>query len=264
MKRLWGIIAGLLLLISAGRGEHYNMMPSPNAEYARYTYEDSLHNRMPYRMLSPEDIKEGEKYPLVIFLHGSGERGDDNETQLTNGASIFANPVNLRRYPAYVVFPQCRDRSWTTKVEPKIFMPGAQVPPESLAERQVMGIIDNVIKDHPIDTSRIYILGISMGGIAVYDLAYRYPERFAAAVPICGAVNPDRLKNTSDISFLIFHGAQDEEVPVLCSRKAYMMLDSIGAKVDYVEFAGEGHECWTSAFNYPTLLPWLFAQTKKK
>lgn len=103
-----------------------------------------------------------------------------------------------------------------------------------------------------------------MGGIAVYDLACRYPERFAAAVPICGAVNPDRLKNTSDISFLIFHGAQDEEVPVLCSRKAYVMLDSIGAKVDYVEFAGEGHECWTSAFNYPTLLPWLFAQTKKK
>lgn len=236
--------------------------PLVNEDYAKYVYIDSLDTSMPYRLLSPEKIMDNEKYPLVLFLHGSGERGNDNEKQLTYGASIFSNPANVDKFPAFVVFPQCKDRAWTNGLEESTFMPGATTPPESREEALVMGLVETLIDKYPIDPNRVYVIGISMGGIAAYDLVCRYPEMFAAAVPICGAVNPERLSEAKDVKFLIFHGDKDKEVPSICSREAYKALRSAGADVDYIEFAGIGHECWLSAFNYPSLLPWLFSQRK--
>lgn len=236
-----------------------------NGEYSYHTFTGSDSEPMPYRMLAPSAIDCGERYPLVVFLHGAGERGTDNEKQLTHGASIFSNPANADRFPAFVIFPQCRDKSWTTdKTDPREFMPGAPTPAESHTEKVLMELVKSVIAENPIDRSRIYIVGISMGGIAAYDLVCRHPDMFTAAVPICGAVNPDRLADAKDVKFMIFHGEEDEEVPSICSREAYKALSAAGAQVDYVEFAGIGHECWSSAFNYPTLLPWLFAQTKSE
>lgn len=236
--------------------------PQVNEDYTKYVFTDSSNNSMPYRMLSPKTIEPNESYPLVLFLHGSGERGNDNEKQLTHGASIFSNPVNVDKYPAFVVFPQCKERAWTDKIDERAFMPGAPISPESRSEGLVMELIDNLIENYPIDKGRIYIVGISMGGIAAYDLVCRYPQVFTAAVPICGAVNPERLYTAKEVKFMIFHGEEDEEIPAICSREAYKALNSIGADVDYIEFAGIGHDCWSSAFNYPSLLPWLFSQKK--
>ena len=233
-----------------------------NKDYSKYVFVDSFANELPFRMLTPPSLEEGKNYPLVLFLHGYGERGDDNEKQLELGGSIFSNPVNIGKYPAFVVFPQCSEKSWTEKVEQKTFMPGASVPKESKIEQSVMALVRDLVTEHPIDTSRIYIVGISMGGIAAYDLVCRYPDVFAAAIPICGAVNPDRLTDAKDVKFMIFHGGEDEEVPPICGREAYRKLCSVGAAVDYIEFAGIGHDCWTAAFNYPDFLPWLFAQKK--
>lgn len=243
-------------LASAGR-------PQSNEEYAKHVFVDSMTNTtLPYRMLSPESIHSGEKYPLVLFLHGSGERGNDNEKQLTYGASTFSNPANVDKYPAFVVFPQCKDKTWTERFTPQSFMPGAPTPEISKLEEALIALVENLEVSYPIDTNRVYVVGLSMGGIATYDLVCRYPEKFAAAVPICGAINPERLDSAKDVSFLIFHGEEDEQIPSLCSREAYKSLNAAGAKVDYVEFAGMGHECWSAAFNYPSFLPWLFSQTK--
>lgn len=236
-----------------------------NGDYSYHTFTDADDASMPYRMLAPANVDEGVRYPLVVFLHGAGERGDDNEKQLTHGASVFSNPANADRYPAFVIFPQCKEKSWTAdKADPRGFMSGAPVPAESETEKTLMRLIGDVVAANPIDPSRIYIVGISMGGIAAYDIVCRHPNVFAAAVPICGAVNPERLADAKDVKFMIFHGEDDEEVPSICSREAYKALSAAGAQVDYVEFAGIGHECWSSAFNYPTLLPWLFAQTKSQ
>lgn len=180
-------------------------------------------------MLSPKTLEADKSYPLVLFLHGSGERGNDNEKQLAHGASVFSNPVNADKYPAFVVFPQCKERAWTDKVDERTFMPGAPIPPESKSEVMVMELIGNLIENYPIDKNRIYIVGISMGGIAAYDLVCRYPQIFTAAVPICGAVNPERLSTAKDVKFMIFHGEEDEEVPSICSREAYKTLNSVGA-----------------------------------
>lgn len=256
--------ATILFLTICGLMPATALASSPNAndEYTKHVFVDSTDVCLPYRMLTPNNVEDGKTYPLVVFLHGSGERGNDNEKQLSHGASIFSNPANADKFPAFVVFPQCKDRAWTGRIDERTFMPGAAIPPESPSETAVMDLVSELVQNNPIDTNRIYIVGISMGGIATYDLVCRYPETFAAAVPICGAVNPERLKDAKDVSFLIFHGEEDDEVPSICGREAYKVLSSAGANVDYIEFAGIGHECWSSAFNYPTLLPWLFAQRK--
>lgn len=236
----------------------------PAREYVKGNFVDSNGRRMPYRLMSPVDIKVGEKYPLVIFLHGSGERGDDNNKQLEHGAALFADSINTRDYPSFVLFPQCKEKAWTHNMNQEVFMPGAATPPISTTEITLMDLIYSIIESEPVDESRIYVIGLSMGGIAAYDLVCRYPRLFAAAVPICGAVNPDRLANARDVNFMIFHGEKDEEIPVICGRGAYKALEDAGADVQYVEFAGEGHKCWDSAFDYPSLIPWLYSSRKRQ
>lgn len=253
-----GVALSLPAMISAAT-------PMENTEYAKCVFIDSVNKvTLPYRMLSPENIKYGEKYPLVVFLHGSGERGSDNEKQLTHGASTFSNPANIDKYPSYVVFPQCKERTWTDKFSAQSFMPGAPEPQITKQEEAIVDMIAELTAKYPIDRNRIYIVGISMGGIATYDLACRYPDLFAAAVPICGAVNPERLPEAKDVNFMIFHGEEDDQIPSICGREAYKSLSAAGANVDYIEFAGVGHDCWSAAFNYPNLLPWLYSQSKQQ
>ena len=234
-----------------------------NSSYTKNIFSNGSKQTMPYRLLSPDCIEAGCKYPLVVFLHGHGERGTDNEKQLIHGGAVFTNPRNQEQYPAFVVFPQCNGHAWTSKFNANAFLPDADVPDETLNEKMVMGLISELITTYPIDIDRIYLMGISMGAIATYDLTCRHPEVFAAAVPICGAVNPERLSNVRNINFMIFHGQADSEVPVICSRQAYKTLRGLGANVDYIELDGAGHECWHYAFNHPRLLPWLFAQERK-
>lgn len=106
-------------------------------------------------------------------------------------------------------------------------------------------------------------MGLSMGGMGTFDLAIRYPEVFAAAVPICGIVNPARLSAAKDVKFRIYHGDADNIVPVEGSRQAYKALKAAGADVEYIEFPGVNHGSWTPAFNDSEFMEWLFNQKKK-
>ena len=241
-------------------------IPLGDEAYAAYEYTDSVKESMPYRMLKPTVLKEGVKYPLVLFLHGHGERGDNNEKQLAHGSLLFSNPSNEDQFPAFVVFPQCDSgKEWTVPYDERSFMPGAPIPEESYEEKLVIGLLDDLIKNYPIDSNRVYIMGISMGGIGTYDLVVRYPEKFAAAVPICGAIDPTRLSVAKDVPFYIFQGADDRVVPILAGREAYKALRAAGADVKYQEYYGADHsETWIDAFNNPNLLPWMFSQSKKK
>ena len=115
-----------------------------------------------------------------------------------------------------------------------------------------------------VDTQRVYIIGLSMGAMGTYDLVVRYPEIFAAAVPICGTVNPSRLSVAKDVKFRIFHGDADDVVPVKGSREAYKALKAAGADVEYIEFPGCNHGSWNPAFNYPGFMDWLFKQKRQR
>ena len=123
-------------------------------------------------------------------------------------------------------------------------------------------LLDTYLAMPQVDKRRIYIMGLSMGGMGTYDMTIRYPELFAAAIPICGTVNSTRLKAAKDVKFRIFHGDADNVVPVNGSRQAYKALKAVGADVEYFEYPGVGHVSWNQAFTQPDFMKWLFSQKK--
>ena len=232
-----------------------------------YLYGSFSHNNhtLPYRYLEPQNIKSNKKYPVVLFLHGAGERGTDNEAQLLHCSGQFLNPDVRDRYPAYVFFPQAPHGAfWSipdrlTELSQAMFAADGE---PSWQLHTLKAMVDSISQLPNVDPKRIYIMGISMGAMATYELCWRYPHLFAAAVPICGGADINRLSAAASIPWRIYHGDADKVVPVTFSRTAYRTLKNAGAKIIYREFAGCTHNSWNPAFNDPDLLPWLFKQKK--
>lgn len=236
--------------------------------YAQKTFEPHIFRtedgyELNYRVLEPEHIKPRRKYPLVIFLHGMGERGNDNVKQLVHGSEMFLNPVNKEKYPAYVIFPQCpEDKMWAYSSYP-LDLENLQEEDITAPMKAVKELIDTYIDNPSVDPSRIYIMGLSMGGLGTYDIVARFPETFAAAIPICGAAKTDRLKSANKVYWRIFHGDADTVVPVKCSRNAYKALKEAKADVEYIEFPGCGHNSWNPAFCRPDFMKWIFSKRRR-
>lgn len=235
--------------------------------YKQKTFTGSTGTTLNYRELKPANPDSNQTYPLVLFMHGAGERGSDNTKQLLHGSRMFENPVNQEKYPAFVLFPQCPENEfWAYPERPASLSPdGMPVfeKPTPLIQT-VAELVSNYLNMPEVDKNRVYVIGMSMGGMATYDLASRYPEIFAAAIPICGTVNPNRLQTIKDVKFRIYHGDADDIVPVEGSRQAYKSLKSTGNEVEYFEFPGINHNSWTPAFNQPDFMDWLFSQSKNK
>lgn len=249
----------------------FTMMFVAAVAFGQQTYEkgefvsQKSGEKMLYRYLVPENPQQGKKYPLVIFLHGSGERGNDNQAQLFHGSGQFLNPVNREKYPAYVLFPQCPEGvpgAYMPRLETLVPKDMPLDPPQAPIVTLLLELIDSYIARLDVDPRRVYIMGISMGGIATFDIVARYPQKFAAAIPICGSVNPQRLTGTKGVAWRIFHGDADPSVTVEGSREAYKALRKAGLDVEYIEFAGCTHNSWNPAFNYPDFMKWLFKQKK--
>lgn len=222
-----------------------------------------------YRVLYPEKYKKRKAYPLVLFLHGSGERGRDNEAQLIHGGKLFTDQNIRRNFPAIVVFPQSpSDSVWAQyKRVPnsaeRVFLPDAA---PTVPELLVKLLVDSLVENRIVDTRRLYIGGLSLGGFGTYDMLTRYPDYFAAAFPICGAANiPVFLERSMQIPLWIFHGALDNSVSPQYDRELFKAMVTRGVKtVMYTEYPMAGHNSWDSAFAEPKLLPWLFSNKKKK
>lgn len=237
-------------------------------EYDSLIYVSRQGDSLCYRQLNPLKIEHGEKYPLVLFLHGAGERGSDNLSQLHHGGMMFTSPVNREAYPAFVLFPQCpEDLYWPTPKRPDGFQQKNPFPLDAAITKPLgltKELLDKVIETYPIDMDRIYIIGLSMGGMGTFDMVCRFPDLFAAAIPICGGIHTARLDGfSSKTVFRIFHGDADSVVPVRFSREAYLKLKAEGTNVEYIEFPGVNHGSWDPAFNRPDFMSWLFKQRKK-
>ncbi len=224
-------------------------------------YADKDGNVLAYRLLKPIDYDPGTKYPLVVFLHGAGERGDDNLAQLKHAAKDFANEERRRMYPAYVLFPQCpKDLRWCEvdwKLESHNF-------PESPSEplRLVKELIDVMIDSAGVDETRVYITGLSMGGFGTWDAIARYENLFAAAAPVCGGADLKTADKLSRLPIWTFHGDNDQTVKVSRSRTMVAALRELRSTIQYTEYPGVPHDSWTETYKNPELYAWLFAQQK--
>lgn len=228
---------------------------------------------LPYRIQRPLNEKPGRKYPLVLFLHGAGERGRDNNLQLFWGGSLFADPLNRKHFPAIVIFPQCGngnnwgryERKDSSGNNPWSDLRFLSHQPPTMTLSLVMQLLDSMVSSGQVDPRRIYVGGLSMGGMGTFELIWRKPGFFAAALPICGGGDPDKVAlYAGRTTVWVFHGDSDPVVPVSNSRTMVEAYKKTGVAYRYTEYPGVQHDSWKNAFAEPDLLQWLFSQKKKR
>ena len=221
-----------------------------------------------YRIMMPKKFDASKQYPIVLFLHGAGERGNDNKAQLIHGSSLFASKKNRKNFPAIVVFPQCPTDSYWANVNIdrssyplKIEFPENTTPTKPL--KLVMELMDDLASKPYVNKNQIYVGGMSMGGMGTFEILARKPKMFAAAIAICGAGNPNLSKEYAESTPLwVFHGAKDNVVNPQESLKMVSGILKYGGFPHFTLYAKDTHNSWDSAFAEPELLSWLFSNIK--
>ena len=196
---------------------------------------------MQYLLYLPPAYDKGEEqWPLLLFLHGAGERGDDLELVKVHGPPKMI--AQGKDFPFVVVSPQCPKDEWW-------------------AMDALHDLLNEIVETYRIDTARIYVTGLSMGGYATWGLACTYPERFAAVVPICGGGDPEKAPLMKEVPTWVFHGAKDEAVPLQQSQAMVDALKAAGSDVRFTVYPEGGHvEAWQNAYSDPALWEWLAKQ----
>lgn len=215
-----------------------------------------------YRWSQPEKIEPGKVYPLVLFLHGAGERGTDNTAHLKHGIRPILAGAEKLDQPIFLIAPQCpQGRWWAPANMEKMELSEAKKSNDLLDA--VMELAGETMKKQPVDKDRFYVTGISMGGFATWYLLGRTPEKIAAAVPICGGGDPSLAKRFKDVPIWTFHGEKDPAVPVRTTRDMVAALEKAGGKPKVTYYPEVEHDSWTQTYEDPEVFRWLFEQKKK-
>lgn len=217
--------------------------------------------RLPYRLFVPKDYDASRRFPLVLFLHPAGGRGNDNIRQLSQGVNEWLSRAQQIE-PAFILAPHCpRQRQWVSAVRGRPFKnyDQRQVPEneQALLARQA---VKDVCAQYSIDPERRYIVGASMGAVGAWDFITRHPGEFAAAIACTGVNDPRRAPVIARLPIWAFHGALDQTNPVENTREMVQALREVGSTVRYTEYPDVGHYCWEPAFADDNLYRWVFAQ----
>jgi predicted peptidase len=216
---------------------------------------------MPYRLFRPQAAG---KLPLVVYLHGSGGLGDDNEKQLQLGnifgTRVWLLPENQKHFPCYVVVPQT-DRGWIKyDFSQQGEGPAKELPGFGDGNRLALEIVDHLSHEFPIDDRQIFITGQSMGGAGVWNMIANRPNVFAAAAICCGSVSSEDGTASVETPLWNFHGDSDQTVPVSLSRERMAARRKAGGHPLYTEYPGVDHNVWQWAYTEPELVKWIFSQ----
>jgi predicted peptidase len=198
-----------------------------------------------YCVYVPPHHPAGEALPLILFLHGSGERGDDGFHQ-----TEFGLPAAIRRCGvrprALIVMPQCRaGQTWSDDMA-----------------RMALRCVEQTAREYKVDPERLYLTGLSLGGAGTWLIGAALADRFAALVPVCGFGGTEDAEKLARVPIWAFHGARDEAVPVAQSRDMVAAIRRVGGQVKYTEYPDLGHSCWDAAYTDPELYRWLFQQRR--
>ena len=228
-----------------------------------FVYESPSGEKLPYRLMKPKDYDANKKYPLVIFMHGAGERGTDNLVQLVHGMNDFSKDENREKYPCFVLAPQCAvgkrwvEVEWTSDSHEQLEKP-------SDAMGLTLELLPKLQQEFSIDDKRLYVTGLSMGGYGAWEMIQRFPDKFAAAAPVCGGGDEHFAAKLTHIPIWAFHGDKDTVVKPSRSRKMIAAIKQAGGKPLYTEYPGVAHNSWVNAYSDPKLLEWMFAQKRGK
>ncbi len=206
-------------------------------------------SNLPFRYFVPPGYDGSQPYPLILFLHGAGERGNDNEAQLNynaNGAMRLLDDGNLALQPVFMIAPQCPTDGWWS---------GGTL-------MSAIGIVDQVSASYNIDPDRVYITGLSMGGMGTWSAVTAEPDRFAAAVPMSGNGDTHPAASVAGIPFWFFHAADDGTVDVAGSDDLVAALRDAGGDVVYTRYDAGGHGIWPVAYTHPLLFAWIVSQRR--
>ncbi len=227
----------LILLVSGAAAQDNSSMMKANEIQVEFQQRVKLK----YWLYLPPDYDQQDEWPLVVFLHGAGERGDDLEQLKVHG------PPKLiaagQSFPFVMVAPQCpRGFSWQGE------------PVAELTRR--------IASDLKIDRQRIYLTGLSMGGFGTWDAAVKFPDLYAAIMPICGGGDPERVGAISGLPTWVFHGAKDNAVPLARSEVMVDALKAAGGNVKFTVYPEAGHDSWTETYANPAVFQWLLEQRR--
>lgn len=228
------------------------------------TFESKTHGTLNYRIYIPENIDAQTKLPLVLVLHGAGERGNDNTKQVnkTYGPQEILAYGQVNNAPAIIIAPQVpTEQMWANTAWSELAHKMEKEPSSAMA--MTLELIEQYKKTLPIDTKRMYVTGLSMGGFGTWDVLQRHPNMFAGAIPICGGGDVTMAAVIKDIPIWAFHGSVDNAVNVSRSRDMILAIKKAGGNVLYTEYKDAGHDVWTRTYNNQAVLDWLFTQKKK-
>lgn len=221
-----------------------------------YVFETNFGEKLNYQAYYPKEITPN--LPIVLFLHGAGERGNNNTVQTKHVVPQLIK-YSQNNKPCIVIAPQCPSKqqwaniSWKLKHHRMTEYPST---PLKLA----LQLLDKTIEKHKVNKSRIYIVGLSMGGYGTWDAIQRKPNYFAAAVPICGGGDVEKGPLLTKLPIWVWHGDKDGAVPVYRSRSMVESIKKAGGSPIYTELKGVGHNAWTPASESKELWDWLFLQ----
>ena len=202
--------------------------------------------QMEYLLFLPESYAQStnQKFPLILFLHGAGERGSDLDSVKRHGIPkiVETNPD----FPFIAVSPQCPEDSWWTS-----------------ELHTINGLIEEVVEKYQVDTSRIYLTGLSMGGFGTWSLASMYPERFAAIAPVCGGGEVRQiLRSLVEMPIWTFHGQKDDVIPFSRSEEIVTALKKHGSSIKFTIYPEAGHDSWTKTYDNPELYKWFLKHSR--
>jgi predicted esterase len=235
------------------------------ADFDARTFHDAAGHALPYRLFIPRGLAPSRKVPLVLFLHGSGGRGDDNLHQLTDQAAAltFVQPQTQARWPVFMVAPQCpAEEQWVAMPWGTPSGRGSRPAEPTWPMAAALALVDQLVTEFPaIDTAQLHVTGMSMGGYGTFDAAARAPSKWRAAVPICGGYDESQVASLVGLPLWAFHAEDDATVPVTRTRDVIAALRKLGGRPRYTEYpaaAHHGHASWIPAYADPDLLPWMF------
>lgn len=237
----WLIFLGMCIIIAGCASTHEKKL----TEQFKESYKTQITKTIgcQYLISLPKGYEDNKKrWPLILFLHGSGEQGDDINLVKMHGPPMLIDKG--KEFPFIVVSPQCpADLDyWSNDV--------------------LIHLLDKVESQYRVDTTRVYLTGLSLGGEGTWSLAIAYPERFAAIAPVCGDGNPLRISRLKNVPVWAFHGAKDKVVPLSEEEEMVDALKACGGDVKFTVYPDLGHNAWTVTYNNEELYQWFLSHKK--